>query len=70
VHLFIPIDRARLSAHLGRELNDPQAAADHLEKFFNLDLHWLSPSPSTGTIGLSPRRASCSQTPMSRTAGA
>jgi hypothetical protein len=42
---FIPIDRTRLSAHLGRELNDPQAAADYLEKFFNLDLQLAQPEP-------------------------
>lgn len=42
---FIPIDRTRLSAHLGLELNDPQAAADYLEKFFNLDLQLAQPEP-------------------------
>jgi hypothetical protein len=42
---FIPIDRTRLSAHLGYELNDPQAAADYLEKFFNLDLQLAQPEP-------------------------
>jgi hypothetical protein len=42
---FIPIDRTRLAAHLGRELNDPQAAADYLEKFFNLDLQLAHPEP-------------------------
>jgi hypothetical protein len=42
---FIPIDRTRLSAHLGRELHDPQAAADYLEKFFNLDLQLAQPEP-------------------------
>lgn len=42
---FIPIDRIRLSAHLGMELNDPLAAADYLEKFFNLDLQLAQPEP-------------------------
>lgn len=42
---FIPIDRTRLSAHLGLQLHDPQAAADYLEKFFNLDLQLAQPEP-------------------------
>jgi hypothetical protein len=42
---FIPIDRTRLSAHLGQELKDPEAAADYLEKFFNLDLQLAQPEP-------------------------
>ncbi|MEK6721674.1 MAG: P-loop NTPase fold protein [Chloroflexota bacterium] len=42
---FIPIDRTRLSAHLGHELNDQQAATDYLEKFFNLDLQLAQPEP-------------------------
>lgn len=42
---FIPIDRTRLAAHLGLQLNDPQAAADYLEKFFNLDPQLAQPEP-------------------------
>ena len=42
---FIPIDRTRLAAHLSRELRDAQAAADYLEKFFNLDLQLAQPEP-------------------------
>jgi hypothetical protein len=42
---FIPIDRTRLSAHLGKELKDPEAAADYLEKFFNLDAQLAQPEP-------------------------
>jgi hypothetical protein len=42
---FIPIDRTRLSAHLGLQLHDLQAAADYLEKFFNLDLQLAQPEP-------------------------
>lgn len=42
---FIPIDRGRLSAHLGRALGDPSAAADYLEKFFNLDVQLVQPEP-------------------------
>lgn len=42
---LIPIDRQKLEDHLQRELKEPDAGADYLQKFFGLDVALTQPEP-------------------------